>query len=57
MDLLCEQPGLGVATDWALPDGRRWKVGAHHIYYFRDGATIRIVRILSAKQNPVRHLP
>ena len=57
MKLLGEQPGVGVPVDRVLPNGRRWKAGSHHIYYFPDGATIRIVRILSAKQDPARHLP
>jgi plasmid stabilization system protein ParE len=56
MDLLCEQPGIGVATDLVLPNGRRWKMGSHHIYYFLDEATVRIVRILAAKQDPARQL-
>lgn len=57
MNLLGEQPSVGVDADLVLPNGRRWKAGSHHIYYFLDGATVRIVRVLSAKQDPVRHLP
>jgi toxin ParE1/3/4 len=56
MDLLGEQPSIGVGADLVLPNVRRWKVGSHHIYYFVDGAAIRIVRVLSAKQDPARHL-
>lgn len=43
MDLLREQPGVGVSADRVLPSGRRWKVGSRHIYYFVEGATVRIV--------------
>jgi len=56
MDLLGEQPGLGAPADSVLARGRRWKVGSHHIYYFQDEKAVRIVRILSAKQDPIRHL-
>ena len=57
MDLLAEQPRVGISAELALPNGRRWKVGAHHIYYRLEGPVVRIVRILSAKQDPARHLP
>ncbi|HEX9948408.1 MAG TPA: type II toxin-antitoxin system RelE/ParE family toxin, partial [Allosphingosinicella sp.] len=56
MELLRERPGIGVDADLVLPNGRRWKVGSHHIYYFLDEAAVRIVRILAAKQDPVRQL-
>ena len=56
MDLLREQPGIGVTADMVLTNSRRWKVGAHHIYYFEDESAVRIVRILSAKQDPERQL-
>jgi toxin ParE1/3/4 len=56
MELLREQPCIGVAADWVLPNSRRWKVGSHHIYYFLDEATIHVIRILSAKQDPERQL-
>jgi toxin ParE1/3/4 len=50
------QPGLGVDVDDLCERCRRWRSGVHHVYYVVEAQRLLIVRVLSARQDPVRHL-
>lgn len=51
IQLLCENPGLGVDCSDIRAEYRRWKVGSHHIYYIVAETRIEIIRVLGSRQD------
>ncbi|HMC91613.1 MAG TPA: type II toxin-antitoxin system RelE/ParE family toxin [Allosphingosinicella sp.] len=56
VDRLRQHPGLGVGVDDLCKGCRRWRSGVHRVYYVVEPQHLLIVRVLSARQDPVRHL-
>lgn len=55
--LLTEQPLMGIERSELLPQLRSLPIQSHILFYRVTANQIEIIRLLHARQDPVRHVP